>query len=228
MIDERRMLIAKAKEKGDDMETKFYDLNDLVRTDCHDCHGCSACCCGMGDSILLDPYDAYQFQINGKPLPALLENGMAALTVWEGMILPHLQMNKATGACSFLSSDRRCSIHDHRPGMCRLFPLGRNFSDGKMNYFLLEDACENKSRSKIKVSKWLRIEPAEKYHQFVVEWHDFRHEMVKILSEGEEEQAKQLNLYLLRTFFLTPYDTNNDFFTQFAQREARIRTAFRE
>ena len=97
-----------------------------------------------------------------------------------------------------------------------------------MNYFLLEHACENKSRSKIKVCKWLGIEPAEKYHGFVLEWHDFRREMVHILAEGEEEQAKQLNLYLLRTFFLTPYDTNNDFFTQFAQRTARIRAAFRE
>ena len=210
------------------MEAKFYDLNDLVRADCHDCHGCSSCCRGMGDSILLDPYDAYQFQIEGQPVPALLESGAAALTVWEGMILPHLQMNVTTQACSFLSTDGRCGIHDHRPGMCRLFPLGRNFSDGKMNYFLLEQACKNKSRSKIKVCKWLGIEPAEKYHGFVLEWHDFRREMVNILAEGEEEQAKQLNLYLLRTFFLTPYDTNNDFFTQFAQRTARIRAAFRE
>lgn len=210
------------------METKLYDLNDLVRTDCHDCHDCSSCCREMGDSILLDPYDAYQFQRKEKPLPALLESGEAALTVWNGMILPHLQMNEATRACSFLSVDGRCGIHDHRPGICRLFPLGRNFSDGKMNYFLLDHACENNSRSKIKVSKWLGIEPAEAYHSFVLEWHDFRREMVNILADGEEEQAKQLNLYLLRTFFLAPYDTSDDFFSQFTQRTTRIRGAFHE
>lgn len=210
------------------METKFIHLNDLVRADCHDCQGCSACCREMGDSILLDPYDAYQFQRKEKPLPVLLENGSIALTVWEGMILPHLQMKETTHACSFLSTDGRCSIHDHRPGICRLFPLGRNFSDGKMNYFLLENACQNKSRSKIKVSKWLGIEPAGAYHKFVLEWHDFRREMVNILAEGEEAQTKQLNLYLLQTFFLAPYDTTGDFFAQFAQRTARIRAAFRE
>lgn len=204
----------------------LYDLNDLVRADCHDCKGCSSCCREMGDSILLDPYDIFQMEKAGKSIEALLGSGVLALTVWEGMILPHLQMNEATGACSFLSTEGRCEIHDCRPGMCRLFPLGRNFADGKMNYFLLEDACENRSRSKVRISRWLGVEPADAYHGFVLEWHDFRHEMLALLSEAEEDQAKQLNLYLLRIFFLTPYDTDADFYAQFAARVARIRDAF--
>ena len=158
----------------------------------------------------------------------LLASGAVALTVWEGMILPHLQMKEASGACAFLSADGRCKIHDFRPGICRLFPLGRNYADGKMNYFLLEHACENSSRSKIRVSKWLGIEPAEDYHRCVLECHEFRHEMVDILSEAQEEQAKQLNLYLLRTIFLTDYDTTIDFYSQFMNRIRRIREAFRD
>lgn len=208
------------------METRFYELNDLVRADCHDCKGCSSCCRDMGDSILLDPYDIFQLGKSGKRIEALFGSGVLSLTVWEGMILPHLQMNEATGACSFLSPEGRCGIHDCRPGICRLFPLGRNFSDGKMNYFLLEDACENRSRSKIRVSRWLGVEPADAYHEFVLEWHEFRRGMVELLSEAGDDQAKQLNLYLLRTFFLTPYDTDADFYAQFARRAARIRDAF--
>lgn len=208
------------------METRFYELNDLVRADCHDCKGCSSCCREMGDSILLDPYDIFQLEKAGKNIEELFGSGALALTVWEGMILPHLQMNEAIGACSFLSSEGRCGIHDCRPGICRLFPLGRNFADGKMNYFLLEDACENRNRSKIRISRWLGVEPADVYHRFVLEWHDFRHEMLELLSDAEEEQAKQLNLYLLRTFFLTPYDTGADFYAQFAKRTARIRDVF--
>ena len=210
------------------METRFYDLNDLARADCHDCEGCSSCCRDMGDSILLDPYDAFQFQRAGNRMNELLASGAVALTVWEGMILPHLQMKEASGACAFLSADGRCKIHDFRPGICRLFPLGRNYADGKMNYFLLEHACENSSRSKIRVSKWLGVEPAEDYHRFVLEWHDFRHGMVDVLSEAQEEQAKQLNLYLLRTIFLTDYDTTIDFYSQFMNRIRRIREAFRD
>lgn len=210
------------------METKFFDLTDLVRADCHDCEGCSSCCRGMGDSILLDPYDVYQLERDGgMTMQVLLDRGDVALTVWEGMILPHLQMRADTGACTFLSGDGRCEIHSYRPGICRLFPLGRNFTEGKMNYFLLEGACENRSRSKIKVSKWLGVEPAAAYHDFVRSWHDFRHEMLAVLAEADEEQAKQLNLYLLRSFFLTSYDISIDFYPQFYARVNRIREAFR-
>ena len=58
-------------------------------------------------------------------------------------------------------------------------------------------------------------------------WPDFRHEMLDILAKAAEEQAKQLNLYLLRTFFLLPYDTATDFYPQYAKRASRILEAFR-
>ena len=38
---------------------KLYLANDMVRTGCNECAGCSSCCRGMGDSIILDPYDMY-------------------------------------------------------------------------------------------------------------------------------------------------------------------------
>lgn len=208
------------------MELMLYKPNDLVRVDCHDCHGCSSCCRDMGDSIKLDPYDAWQLQREGKPIAGLLQDGTVALTVWEGMILPHLQMNAQTGGCSFLSREGRCTIHAYRPGICRLFPLGRNFTESEMTYFLLEDACENHQRSKVRVSRWIGIEPAAAYHDFVKEWHDFRKEMLELLAGAQEESAKQLNLYLLQTFYLNPYDPAQNFYGQFAQRVARIRSAF--
>ena len=37
-----------------------YGLNDLVRADCAGCQGCFSCCCGMEDTILLDPYDMHR------------------------------------------------------------------------------------------------------------------------------------------------------------------------
>ena len=38
-------------------------------------------------------------------------------------------MQEETGACGFLADDGRCSIHMLRPGICRLFPLARDYSD---------------------------------------------------------------------------------------------------
>ena len=39
---------------------KLYWPNDMVKADCGDCKGCSDCCKGMGESIILDPYDIYR------------------------------------------------------------------------------------------------------------------------------------------------------------------------
>lgn len=43
---------------------KRYGLNDLVKADCADCSGCSACCRGMGNTIVLDPWDLFQLCTN--------------------------------------------------------------------------------------------------------------------------------------------------------------------
>ena len=39
---------------------RLYKANDMVKADCGGCNGCSRCCHGMGNSIILDPYDVYQ------------------------------------------------------------------------------------------------------------------------------------------------------------------------
>ncbi len=39
---------------------KLYGSNDMAKTDCNGCKGCSSCCRGMGNSILLDPFDAHR------------------------------------------------------------------------------------------------------------------------------------------------------------------------
>lgn len=209
------------------MEQKFYTLNDLVRADCHDCTGCSLCCRDMGDSIYLDPYDVYQMQQSGGfTIAELLAKGIAALTVWKGLILPCLQMDANTKACAFLC-EGRCKIHDYRPGICRLFPLGRNFSEGEMTYFLLDGACGKRGRSKIKVSKWLGVQPAEVYHSFVLAWHDCRQEVLAVLTGADEQQAKQINMDFLKQFYLTPYHMEDNFYPQFYRRMEQMQKEIR-
>ena len=139
---------------------KLYSSNDMVKVGCHDCTGCSACCCDMGESILLDPMDVWRLERNlGQSFEQLLADAID-LHVEDGLILPNLKMApSATGPkCSFLNEEGRCSIHGFRPGICRLFPLGRNYEGEKLSYFLLTDACPAKNKSKMKVSKWLEVD----------------------------------------------------------------------
>lgn len=210
-----------------DSDGKFYQLNDQVCADCHDCEGCSSCCEGMGDSILLDPYDLYQIQKYGQvTFDHLMIHGFVALTLENGMILPHLRMTEDTDSCPFLDEERRCSIHEYRPGMCRLFPLGRDFQGEDLEYILLEKACANTSRSAVKVSDWISVEAAEAYHAFVRDWHLFRQQMAEVLGNAKEEQAQELSLRLMHNFYVSGYDAAKDFYPQYEERIGRYRRAF--
>jgi hypothetical protein len=111
-----------------DSDGRFYELHSMVKADCNDCEGCFSCCRGMGDSIVLDPYDMFQLRAGlGLGLQELLEKGYIELGVFDGMIIPHIKMSESGNQCSFLSKEGRCTIHSYRPGICRLFPLGRNY-----------------------------------------------------------------------------------------------------
>ena len=113
---------------------KLYGINDMVRADCHGCNGCSACCRGMGSSIVLDPYDCYRLSSAlGKTFQEMI-NQEIELNVVDGLILPNLKMKEDTQACVFLDENNRCSIHQERPGICRIFPLGRYYENGTFHY----------------------------------------------------------------------------------------------
>ena len=210
-----------------DSDGRFYALQDAVAANCHDCVGCSRCCEGMGDSIVLDPYDLYQFQKSRNlTFDHLMQRDYLGLTMRDGIILPHLKMTDNGDHCPFLTGQGRCSIHNCRPGMCRLFPLGRDFQGEDMEYILLENACSNTNRTDVTVGAWIGVEPEERYHAFVKDWHDFRRQMAKVLCSAGEEQAHELSLRLLHNFFVSGYDLSQDFYPQYEALAARYRSAF--
>lgn len=201
---------------------KRYGLNDMVRAACNDCAGCSSCCEDMGDSIILDPLDIYELTANlACSFEDLLKKEIG-LTVADGMILPNLKMTEEN-VCPFLNQEKRCSIHGFRPGICRVFPLGRIYEDDHLDYFLQLDGCVKENRSKVKVSKWLDTQELKKNQKYLIDWHAFRKKIEGILLEMEDEnQKKTISMFLLNTFFVNPYDGKMDFYEQFYERMDRI------
>ena len=123
--------------------------------------------------MILDPYDVYRLQAGlGKPLSVLLGEEAVELNVVDGVILPNLKMRGPEERCAFLEEGGRCGIHSSRPGVCRLFPLGRYYEDGDFRYFLQTKECREVNRSKVKVSKWIDTPNGNRYHAFVRDWHD--------------------------------------------------------
>lgn len=198
---------------------KVYSATDMARLACNDCEGCHSCCEGMGDSIILDPLDVWRLrEVTGKTTEQLLECAIE-LGVEEGMILPHLRMAEQEEHCTFLNENGRCSIHSFRPGLCRLFPLGRIYEEKDVRYFLQSEACRKKNRTKVKISKWLDTPEQKKYNQFLLQWHSLRKRMQQQLEQTKDENTvRTWNLFLLNLFYISLYESGKDFYEQFEER----------
>ena len=187
---------------------KLYRSSDMARLGCNDCEGCSACCKGMGNSVVLDPYDVWRLE-QGLGIPfAQMIGTQVMLSVVDGLILPSLNM-EATGACPFLNEKGRCRIHAYRPGICRLFPLGRYYHDEGFSYVLMTGECRKENRSKVKIEKWLGEPDLKKYEQFVLRWKEIleqaRGRIQEATNKGSRgmeeavlEQQKQISMSLLQ------------------------------
>lgn len=203
---------------------RLYGLNDMVKAGCGDCQGCSACCEDMGSSIILDPLDVYRLTTGlGQTFDELLLDKLE-LNVVDGVILPDLKMSGEQERCSFLDAEGRCSIHSLRPGICRIFPLGRYYENGGFRYFLQNRECRKENRSKVKVSKWIDTPELNKNQTYILTWHNFLKDAEEWIREQEDADfAKRLNLYLLNLFYRTSYDSQINFYEQFEQRMARMK-----
>lgn len=204
---------------------RLYGANDMVKADCHGCRGCHRCCTGMGNSVILDPYDMRRLRrgVNKSP-QELLGEGKLELNVVDGCILPNLAMKGAEEGCGFLNGEGRCSIHPFRPGVCRLFPLGRYYEDGDFRYFLQRNECTAVNRSKVKISRWIDTPEQGKYHDFLCTWHSLLKSVEEAVRGREDgEYAKALNMDLLGIFYFEEGAGEEDFYGMFEEKVRRFR-----
>ena len=241
---------------------RLYSRTDMVRAGCKDCKGCSDCCSGMGNSVVLDPMDIFRLTVLlGQTFEELMQDKIE-LNVVDGIILPNLKMSTGKETCAFLNEQGRCSIHPYRPGICRLFPLGRYYGDKSeetatdavlltekksgnpdqtvdsasssyvksqqkergFRYFLQVHECPMPNKTKVKVEKWVDTPDIRRYEQFICDWHYFLEDIEqRIAGEKDDATVKNMNLFLLKMFYLKPYHNHADFYAQFEERFAQAK-----
>lgn len=204
---------------------KLYKSCDMAKLGCNDCRGCSSCCRGVGNTIVLDPYDVYRMDGGINIAINELFDKHLIMSVIDGLILPSLKMSEDEDKCTFLNNEGRCSIHSVRPGICRLFPLGRIYEDGSFNYFLQVDECKIKNRSKVKISKWLDTPNLPRYEKYINDWHYFIKDTQNELLSYDDTVRKNMSMYILKTFYLTPY-TKEKFYEEFYERLEKTKAMF--
>lgn len=203
--------------------SKFFDLQDMVRIGCNECKGCHACCEGMGDSVVLTPYDVHVLSAALQiPVDGLFQEWLQ-LTVVDGLIQPSMAMNGPKECCHALDEQGRCRIHAFRPSICRLFPLGRQYTAEGIQYFVLEGACPAAGKTKVKISKWVDRPEFKEHEAFLIQWHSFKKLcMARLEAVSNETYHRQLLMYVLQLFFRKPY-TEGGFYVEFLERLAEAR-----
>ena len=204
---------------------KLYTSEDMVRIGCHDCSGCFACCQGMGTSLVLDPLDVWKIEKNlNLSFEHLLKDAFS-LNVIDGIVLPNMRMEGNNERCTFLNENGRCKIHAFRPGICRLFPLGRIYDESGFKYFNQIYECPMGDKTKVKIKKWLGIENLKQYEDYINRWHRLLKDIEK-LSETVEDlgELKQLSMIILTMFYMQ-IQPDQPFYQQFDSQEKRLRSA---
>ena len=203
--------------------TKYYTLQDMARIGCNDCMGCHACCQGMGDSVVLTPYDVHILSMYLEMSIDELFGEWLQLTVVDGLLQPSMAMNGVEERCHALDEKGRCSIHAFRPSICRLFPLGRQYTREGIQYFVLEDGCPSTAKTKVKIARWVERPEFKEHELFLVQWHAFKKLCMECLAASEDAAYhKQLLIYVLQLFFRKPY-TEGAFYKEFTERLAEAK-----
>lgn len=211
---------------------KEYKYINKAPIGCNDCEGCSECCHDMDNSIIQDPYDLWNFcshmKVSGGEEVTfdllISEDGPWELSEHGHMLLPNIKMVD-DGVCPFLNEHGRCSIHKIRSGLCRLYPLGRQYTttesySEKLTYYILDESLGCKKitggGTPVIISDWIGIPNPDKYEAFLLAWHAVKNDMLILSNVMDEDNYSRLQSLLLRLFYESNY--KSDFYSDFNDR----------
>lgn len=192
------------------------------------CDQCGKCCINRED-ILMSPRDMYN---------AAKELGMSVKEFFEQYCetyigsssripLVRLVPKGSIKRCRLLK-DRKCSIHNAKPTVCAMFPLGRciqmeadklgtELSAGQIQYIFMDPGCGDKSETHT-VREWLESFGFPIEDVFFLKWQQTVAEVGDILQRAEKRaDAKTMELIWNVVFIgcYLNYKVDEDFIPQF-------------
>ena len=201
---------------NDISDGKLYDIDDVFTIGCNNCTGCGECCHGKADTIVLNPYDIYRLERGLRTDFLGLLDSHIGLSVYDGIILPHMMLVGDDEHCTFIDGNGRCMIHEYRPDICRLFPLGRIYQDGGHKYFIQTHECNRVNGSeKYTVRQWIAEPDYDRYEKFIDDWHDFINSILsEVQKNGSAEDIRNLCMVIIKKFYMADYN-EGDFYDRF-------------
>ena len=224
-MDFRKMMTT--GEGIEELETNLLDLDFEFRFKCRRCGKC----CIHQDMIIFNARDIFNIaKKKGMTMQQVVE-AYTEVYIGRNSRIPiiHLLSNGPKGACPLLENGR-CSVHDCKPTVCALFPLGRvalNSKDGQapgegempaIKYILNDHSCGSAKKVNT-VRSWLAKFGIPEQDEFYLLWNKVLMSLTPAVMKLEEEKVSEPALEMLwgaiyETLYLH-YDTSQEFMPQF-------------
>lgn len=197
---------------------------------------CTMCgnCCRHREDILLNPYDFFRL-IKGLEMKAedVLEK-YCECYIGENSRMPLIRL-KPVGIdrrCSLLRGNR-CAVHNFKPTVCAMFPIGRMISgtkdnlqqgEKKIDYVFTAPNCGDKKETHT-VREWFEKFNIPLADEFFLEWSEVLFNIANSLCDLEKHVGdKSMSLVwdlVFKSLYMV-YETDKEFFPQFEERTQNL------
>ena len=104
-------------------------------TEAFECRMCGQCCQGQG-GIVLSGKDLHRLALG---LNMASQDVLAAYTVFEHQ--KPVLTSQADGTCIFFHPSQGCTVHAHKPDVCRAWPFFRGNLEDAFSWRMAQESC---------------------------------------------------------------------------------------
>ena len=222
------------QELVENLDKYLIGLDDTFAFKCRRCGKC----CKNREDILLNARDLYNIAVKLNLSIHKIVETYCDVYIGDTSRIPvvRLKPRGANKACPLLNGDH-CSVHDSKPSVCALFPLGRvalndkdavgmeNISPVKTGYIMNPIQCSSSNRKQT-VRGWLERFGIQADDSFFVMWNKTVISLSESMHRFAENKVTKKSLELMwngiYSAMYAAYDIEKDFMPQFLENSDKI------
>ena len=222
------------KAIGENIEQMRIGLDDTFS---FECRGCGKCCKNRED-ILLTPRDLFRIAKHLYLEPEEVVERYCEKIVGGSSHLPLVRLcpRGKERSCPFLLN-RRCRVHQVKPSVCSLFPLGRylkpdpeGIAPPETGYMVWPATCGRPTLTTVR--SYLNSSGISVKDEFYTKWNETMMELVSFIHEAEGKGIPQGGIAAARSLIYVVlylnYDLAQEFLPQFIDNADTLRKQLRD
>ena len=210
-----------------DNKAELLHNNQVGKEDIYNfkCKKCGKCCYNH-TGIILTPYDLFWAAVKLNTSTEDIVSKYCYRYIGDQSKLPIVSIK--AGSCPF-HTPTGCMLGEMKPTICRMYPLGRGYVDGKIVYFNQPVTCGDKNPAQT-VDDWLKLNDVfEENERFSKAWYDLISKITLFIHERNftPRELEAFQGTLIPILYMC-YDTKAYFWSQFLDRKECIERILKE